>query len=518
MSSAPDSALDSDPDAVIAAVDLGSNSFHMVVARDRHGQLEIIDRLREMVRLASGLTRTGRLDPASQERALDCLRRFGQRLRDMQAYQVRVVGTNTLRKAQRSSEFLEAAEAAIGHPVEVISGIEEARLIYQGVSHSVESSDEQDLVVDIGGGSTELIIGRGYDPLRLESLWLGCVSLSSRCFDDGRLSAKRFAKARLAARLELRPIVTSFTRSGWSRAIGSSGTIRAASRVVRELGASDGTLTAPAVEKAIEAMIAARRIDALALPGLGPDRTPVFPGGVAILVEVLANLDIEAMVVSDGALREGLLYDMLGRRHHHDARERTIRAMQAKFHIDEGQAQRVDATAAHLLSTVAGRWGLDDPRHAQLLSWAARLHEVGLDIAHSKYHLHGGYLLANADLSGFTWTEQQLLALLVANHRRKLDEAGLHSAPEEWRTPIFRLTVLLRLAVLLHRGRSAEPLPPLRLVADEQRLGLWLDDRWFADNPLTDADLSQERDYLSSCDFELVVATEPFTGPTPQAT
>ncbi len=502
----PDGGPDLPAEAVIAAVDLGSNSLHMVVARDRHGQLEIIDRLREMVRLASGLTEAGFLDGGSQDRALACLRRFGQRLRDMQAHQVRVVGTNTLRKAHNAEAFLDAAESALGHPVEVISGIEEARLIYQGVSHHVESAAGQDLVVDIGGGSTELIIGQGYEPLKLESLWLGCVGLSREHFDGGRLSAKRFAKARLAASLELRPIVASFRRAGWARAIGSSGTIRAAGRVIQQLGLGSGTVTVPALEAVIEAIAAAKNIDALSLSGLSADRAPVFPGGIAILTEVMQQFGIEELMVSDGALREGLLYDMLGRMHHHDARERTIRAIQTKFHTDEEQAQRVDTTAGSLLAAVSGSWSLEDDRHRQVLHWAARLHEVGLDIAHSKYHQHGAYLLANADMPGFTWFDQRLLAALVGNHRRKIEMADFDNLPDDWREAAFRLTVLLRLAALLNRARSSESLPVFRLEGRTRGLQIAIDKGWFAANPLTRADLQQEQVFLGAAGFELDVA------------
>ena len=219
----------------MAAVDLGSNSFHMVVARNQHGEPSIVDRLREMVRLASGLDAEGSLDAASQERALACLRRFGQRLRDMRAHQVRVVGTNTLRRASNGEAFLAKAEEALGHPVEVISGIEEARLIYLGVSHHTDSTDGANLVIDIGGGSTELIIGEGYEPQHLESLYVGCVGVSRAHFDDGKLSAKRFERARLAVRLELRPVAAAFRRRGWKRAIGSSGTVRAACDIAQEL-------------------------------------------------------------------------------------------------------------------------------------------------------------------------------------------------------------------------------------------------------------------------------------------
>jgi exopolyphosphatase/guanosine-5'-triphosphate,3'-diphosphate pyrophosphatase len=491
----------------MAAVDLGSNSFHMVVARNQHGEPSILDRLREMVRLASGLDETGVLDETSQERALACLRRFGQRLRDMRAHQVRVVGTNTLRRARNAEVFLAKAEEALGHPVEVISGIEEARLVYLGVSHYTDSAAGGNLVVDIGGGSTELIIGEGYEPLHLESLYVGCVGVSRAHFADGKLSAKRFERARLAVRLELRPIAAAFRRRGWKRAIGSSGTVRAAGDVALALRLCENGVTREAVEAIIEEMIKARRLDDLSLPGLAADRAPVFPGGVVILAEVMSMLKMDALDISSGALREGLLYDMLGRLQDEDARERSIRAMQRRYHVDFEQAARVEATAAALLDRVARSWDLADDRLRKLLLWAARLHEVGLDIAHARYHHHGGYLVANSDLPGFVRLEQQLIASLVTLHRRKLDDPFLDALPGAWRAPIFKLVVLLRLAALLNRSRSPSDLPPLALDAGKLSLEVEFPRRWLAGNPLTAADLEQETEWLKERGFALRVAS-----------
>ena len=487
----------------MAAVDLGSNSFHMVVARAHHGHPSIVDRLREMVRLASGLNPHGFLDSASQNRALACLRRFGQRLRDMQAHQVRVVGTNTLRRARNAEAFLSAAEDALGHPVEVISGMEEARLIYLGVSHHTDTGEGKNLVVDIGGGSTELIIGEGYEPQRLESLAIGCVGLSQEYFDDGKLSQKRFERARIATRLELRPVAALFRRLGWARAIGSSGTVRAARDIAHELGLVETGVSLKALEAIIEEMIKAKRLEDLTLPGLAPDRAPVFPGGVAIFAEIMSTLRIDQMQISAGALREGLLYDMLGRLHDEDARERTIQAMQRRYHVDIEQAARVEATAAGLLAEVQRTWQLADERYRQLLVWAARLHEVGLDIAHARYHQHGGYLLANADLPGFVRLEQRLLAALVAFHRRKIEDPFLAEVPSTWRVPTFKLIVLLRLAVLLNRTRSPVELPQIELIPGSNLLELRFPPGWLADNPLTEADLDQEQAWLQARGFEL---------------
>jgi exopolyphosphatase/guanosine-5'-triphosphate,3'-diphosphate pyrophosphatase len=494
-----------EPSEVMAAVDLGSNSFHMVVARLHHGQLLIIDRLREMVQLANGLTPRGYLDAGSQERALACLRRFGQRLREMRAHQVRVVGTNTLRRARNSAAFLGAAEEALGHPVEVISGIEEARLIYLGVSHNVAGIEGSTLVIDIGGGSTELIIGEGYEPRHLESLFMGCVGLSRRFFDAGKLGNKRFQRARIWARLELRPIAGRFRRIGWQRAVGSSGTVRAAGDIARALGLADSGVTIEALEQIIERMVAARRVENLKLPELNPERAPVLAGGVVILVETMKALGIERLQISDGALREGLLYDMLGRLQHEDARELTIRAMLSRYHVDGAQAARVEETARGLLERTRLAWGLTDSRYQSLLLWAARLHEVGLDIAHAKYHQHGGYLLANADLPGFNHLEQQLLSKLVAFHRRKLQYLDLEDVPAGWRQPLFQLLVLLRLAVLLNRGRSSTELPEIALIARERLLDILFPSGWLAENPLTQADLEQEQAWLRARGFTLRV-------------
>ena len=490
----------------MAAVDLGSNSFHMVVARAQHGEPSIVDRLREMVRLASGLDDEGRLDDASQERALACLRRFGQRLRDMRAHQVRVVGTNTLRRASNSEAFLAKAEEALGHPVDVISGIEEARLIYLGVSHHTGSSDGAMLVVDIGGGSTELIIGEGHEPQHLESLYVGCVGVSRAHFADGKLSAKRFERARLAVRLELRPVAATFRRRGWARAIGSSGTVRAARDVALAMRLCDNGITLTAVDAIIEEMVKARRVEELSLPGLGTERIPVFPGGMAILAEVMSALKVASLDISSGALREGLLYDMIGRLHDEDARERSIRAMQRRYHVDLEQAARVEATAAALLDQVAHSWQLTDRRLRPLLMWAARLHEVGLDIAHARYHHHGGYLIENSDLPGFVRLEQQLIASLVTLHRRKLDEPFLGELPSSWRGPMFKLVVLLRISTLLHRSRSPSDLPPIALSTGKDALELKFPRGWLDDNPLTAADLEQETEWLRARGFELTLA------------
>jgi exopolyphosphatase / guanosine-5'-triphosphate,3'-diphosphate pyrophosphatase len=490
---------------VLAAVDLGSNSFHMVVARYSHGQLVILDRLREMVRLAAGMGNSGRLDEAATDRALRCLERFGQRLRAMHADSVRVVGTNALRSAKRKRWFLERARAALGHPIEIISGLEEARLIYSGVAHTSPKIPDKRLVIDIGGGSTEAVIGEGFNPLLLESLSVGCVGLSAIYFEDGRISAKRIERARTAVRLELEPIQEAYRKLGWLQCFGSSGTVRVIGDALRSLNPESPHITLDNLRLLAERVVAAGHVDELELPEVDAERAPVFPAGLAILLEVVENFGIDRVRPAEGAMREGLLYDLMGRFTNEDARVRSVRAMEKRYHIDEIQADRVEATVVTLLEQVESEWGLEDPLAELVLRWAARLHETGLDIAHSKYHRHSAYLLEHADMPGFPREEQLLLSALVGGHRRQLSFESLEDLVPPWDRHAEFLTVLLRLAVLLHRGRSPQPLPEVHLSAKSRNLTLELPQRWMKEHPLTLEDLEQERLYLKEAGFRLTI-------------
>jgi len=477
----------------------------MVVARHSHGQLAIIDRLREMVRLASHISEDGRLDKDAASRALACLQRFGQRLRDINARNVRVVGTNALRVARRKQAFLERAREALGFPIEIISGMEEARLIYSGVAHNLPSEPGKRLVIDIGGGSTELIIGEQYEPLELESLQIGCVSLSQRYFAEGRLSPRRIERARLAARLELEPIQAAFLRRGWDRAFGSSGTVRAIADSIRQIDPSINGITPKGINLLLQRLADAGHTRDLDLDVVTDERRPVFPGGVVIMAEIIQALGIQQLRFVEGALRDGLLYDMVGRMTRSDARERTVSSMQRRYHVDLEQGQRVEATAVEFLSQVRMPWSLTDPLAELGLRWAARLHEIGLDVAHNGYHRHGAYLLDNADMPGFAREEQQLLARLVGSHRRKLTLERLEDLIPPWDKLALNLMVLLRLAVLLHRGRSPVALPKIELTARNRTLEMRFPAKWLKEHPLTVADLQLEIDYLKAQNLRLRV-------------
>lgn len=491
---------------VLAAVDLGSNSFHMVVARYSHGQLVIVDRLREPVRLAAGLDEQGRLSRDSVGRGLACLERFGQRLRDMNARRVRVVGTNTLRKARRKGAFLDRAREALGHPIEIISGVEEARLIYLGVAHTTPSEGGRRLVVDIGGGSTEFIIGESLTAKRLDSLYIGCVSMSAQHFPDGVITEKRMKRARTSAQLEIEPVMARFSRSEWDTAFGASGTMRSVSEVLVARGAPNGNITREGIDWLLGECLRAGETGKLKLPGLATERQEILPGGLAIMVEIFDMLGIESMRIADGALREGLLYDLLGRLTDEDARVRSVRAMEARFHVDLAQADRVEATALAFLRQVRGDWKLDEPLAEQMLRWAARLHEIGLDIAHSHYHKHGAYLLQHADLPGFPREEQWLLSALVGSHRRKLNPGQVEDLVPPWHLQAEFLIVLLRLAVLLHRARGPRALPEIDLKARGRSLDAVFPKGWLAEHPLTAVDLEQEIAYLQAVGFRLRVS------------
>ncbi len=487
----------------IAALDLGSTSFHMIVAQLIDGPPRIVDRMRERLFLAAGLNKKGRLTERAQLRALECLRLFGQRVAELPAGSVRTVGTNTLRQARNQDEFLERAESLLGHPIEIISGREEARLVYLGVAHSLETPNAaRRLVVDIGGGSTECIIGEQFDPVQADSLYMGCVSFTMRYFPENQIDSKSWRKAQLAAGLELQPIAKHYRALGWDSCVGSSGTIRAVREALIQSGWSNQAITAKGLRKLRKAMFRAGSIDQLELPGVDPERAQVLPGGVAILQAIFESLGIERMLASRGALREGLLYDLAGRIRHEDVRHRTVRAFMQRYGVDQAQAARVERTVRKLLSQAAKGWDLNLEKSRDFLVWAAMIHEIGLSVAYSGYHRHGAYLIENADMPGFSMRDQALLATLIRTHRGKFTHARL----EGQKSRTIRLALLLRLAVRLNRSRSDSQRPKVSLQTKGKRVRLRLSANWLDEHPLTYADLELEALRLEALGFELVIA------------
>jgi exopolyphosphatase/guanosine-5'-triphosphate,3'-diphosphate pyrophosphatase len=452
------------------------------------GQVYPLDTLREQTQLGAGLTADKRLDRASQARALEALAQFRERLRGLPRDAVRAVGTNALRIAKNAPAFLREARETLGLPIEVIAGREEARLIYLGVAHALPPAENRRLVVDIGGGSTEIIVGHGLKPRLMESLYMGCVSSSLRHFPDGRIDKKSLKAALLEARQELAAVAQRYKRSGWQEAVGSSGSARSIEGILVENRWVAHGITRDGLERLWDLLLDAGRADPDRIPGLKSARAPVLPGGFAIMYAIFEELDIEAMTVSEAALRHGVLYDLLGRVTHHDMREATVAQFMRRYHVDAAQAARVSELALRIHDQLGIKSNGEADADRKLLDWAARLAEVGLSIAHAQYHRHSAYVLSNADMPGFSRIEQQRLARIVLAHRGKLEkvrEGGVENG--EW-----NLVFALRLASTLLRRRRSIRLPAFRVLAGDARYSLELPKAWLDRNALTAAALESE--------------------------
>jgi exopolyphosphatase / guanosine-5'-triphosphate,3'-diphosphate pyrophosphatase len=486
----------------LAAVDLGSNSFHLQIGRVVDRQIYPLDAVREVVRLGGGLTSEKRIDRATQAAALETLAKFAERLRGFPRAAVRAVGTNALRIAKNAPAFLREARQVLGFPIEVISGREEARLIYLGVAHSLHASSERRLVVDVGGGSTEFIIGTGVEPQLTESLYMGCLSYSLKYFPEGKIDKPRMKAAELAARQQLASIAAQYRTAGWQQAVGSSGTARSIESILHDNGLAEEGITREGLEKLRNLLIKLEEADPDRIAGLRPNRAPVLPGGVAILRAVFDELGLEVMRVSEGALRHGVLYDLLGRVEHRDMREETVSQFTRRYHIDAAQAERVRSLALSIYDALTPGLDRDDDADRQILAWAARLTEIGLSIAHAQYHKHSAYVIANADMPGFSRMEQARLARLVLAHRGKLakmQDAGLDAA--DW-----KLVFALRVASLILRSRTDARLPFLRVAADAGGFAIDLPQAWLDENPLSADALESEGDNWKPVGMKLAVS------------
>ena len=480
---------------LLAAVDIGSNSFHLVVARYTLGQLRVVDRIKSMVRLADGLDGSGSLRPDVVARALDCLSRFGQKLRGVPPAHVRAIATNTVRQLRNPQSFLLPAETALGHGIEVVAGREEARLCYLGVAHGHPPRARR-LVIDIGGGSTEFIIGDGLVPLDRESLQMGCVATTRRFFENGRITRKRWTDAKLDMAAEFQQFALQFRQRGWKEVFGSSGTIKEIAEICEamKLG-KGGIITDTALDAVAERLQSFDTLAEVKLPGLSAGRQPVIAGGVLVLSTAFLALGLNRLQASESAMREGILLDLMGRAGNDDPREDSVAALMTRYAIDATHAARVEATALELFDQVEDVWRLESADR-QMLGWAARLHETGLAIAHSQFHVHGAYVLENSDIAGFSRTEQQFLATLVRSQRRAVRLATFEALPDRLAPAAQRCALLLRLAVLLHRAHEAGRIPGLKLHVAPGEMALKLPKRWLESHPLTVADFDTEREHL----------------------
>lgn len=493
---------------MLAAIDIGSNSFHMLVASYTLGQLRVVDRLRETVRMAEGLDAKGGLSVEVRQRALQCLARFGERIRDIPPQRVRALATNTVRRLASPQAFLMPAETALGHAIEVISGREEARLIYLGVAHAQPpKSGQLRLVIDIGGGSTECIIGAGFDAIERESLQVGCIGSTRRFFSNGKLSRRKWREALLEVSAEFQQFAGAYRSLGWQEVLGASGTVKSIGEICAAMKLTKGAITAEALPIVRDQLLTAEHIDQIQLPGLSSDRRPIIAGGVLVLEAAFNALGLQRMAVSKAAMREGVLYDMLGRGSEDDPRELSITSFTQRYGIDTAQAARVESTAVRLFNQVAKAWKLDAD-DLLMLAWAARLHELGLAVAHSQYHIHGAYLIENSDISGFSRQEQFFLGALLRTHRRKIPKSAFDALPDRLLAAAKRTAALLRLAVLLHRSREEGEIPQLSLSIADNRLHLQLSRRWLDSRPLLRADLEGEPSDLAALGFQLVTTSE----------
>ncbi len=469
---------------VLASIDIGSNSFRLEIGQTtRGGRYRRLDYLKETVRLGAGLDTEGLLSEEAALRGLACLGRFRSRLAGIPSAQLRAVATQTLREATNRNAFLLRAGEALGHPVEVISGREEARLIYKGVAR-LQASERPRLVVDIGGRSTEMILGVGATPLQAESFGIGSVSLSMQYFPDGRFTAERFQAAQVAAGAELEEALVQFSHQNWVECLGSSGTAGAVSQLLAANGITDGAITPDGLRWCIDACLRAGHQDALDLPGLKPERRAVLGGGLAILHTLATQFGIDAVLPARGALRQGVIFDLEERLAaerspaHHDLRDDTVSDLQQRFRVDTGQARRVQDVAATLHRQLQPQATVEQQRE---LGWAAALHEIGMMVSHHDHHRHSAYLIGHVDAPGFSQDQQRRLADLVLGHR-----GGLRKIDTALADPVLAQQVLaLRLAVLLCHARTA-PEPPLPALRTEGRLTvLRLGSAWARAHPRT---------------------------------
>ncbi|MDO5667560.1 MAG: Ppx/GppA phosphatase family protein [Alcaligenaceae bacterium] len=500
-----------DNNNLLAAVDLGSNSFRLSVGRieERNGAAYVfaIDRLKETVRLAAGLDDDKLLSDEAIDRAVDVLNRFSERIQDFHPHQVRAIATNTFRVAKNRETLLQRAETALGFPIEVVSGPEEARLVFSGVAHELPVSEKNRFVIDIGGGSTEFIIGRGYQSLLVKSLPIGCVSFTKMYFPGGMVTAEAFKKAEINAREEIQVLSRSFRHLGWAEAFGSSGTAKALVAVLQASGFSERGITLAGLEQLKQILIKTGSANSPLLLDLKDDRIEVLPGGLAIMMAAFKELKIEQMNQGEGALRVGVLYDMLGRRSASDIRAGTVSQYMHRYRVDAKQALRVRQLAGALYEsalTLSKQEQESWPHDMRLLlNWACDLHEIGLSISQSSNHRHSAYVLQHADMPGFSKDEQTILSRLNLESQGKLNKTDIDTLPdEEWQA-----ILCMRLAIMFLRKRQAIHMENLALEIKDNHIYLTIGERWLANHPLTEFSLNNEKAEWEACGFDFTINT-----------
>ena len=492
---------------LFAAIDLGSNSFHMLVARRLSGSVQTIAKIKRKVRLAAGLDSNLELSAEAMERGWQCLELFAERLQSLLPSQVRVVATATLRLATNADVFLAQAEKILGDKIEVISGEQEAELIYQGAAYTSAGSDQR-LILDIGGASTELIIGQGFSIHRAVSLNMGCVRFTESYFADGHFGHSNFDQAIHAARTHVAPLTKSYQGFGWHLCLGASGTFQA----IQEIQLSQGlceAMTLNRLEQLKQQVIDCGSLQQLKIEGLAEERKPVFAGGLAILIGLFQQLEIKQLKLSGGALREGLLYGMIQepeQMNSADVRQLTLSALVEKYHLDQAHGEQCRDVALVLFEHYKAHWPVDLTEGKELLGCAAQLHEIGLHIGFINAHKHGAYILSHTPQPGFSKTQQALLAALVGNSHGPIDLTELNALRGFERTQIQSLVRILRWAIILTSHRNQSPELPCHLQTQHQATCWQMPMGWFASYPLTAADLREEQQEQARMGWEFELA------------
>ncbi|KPW05287.1 exopolyphosphatase [Pseudoalteromonas sp. P1-11] len=485
----------------IAAVDLGSNSFHLVVAREVNGTLQILHKEKQRVYLADGLDDKFRLSQAAIDRALVVLKQFAKTLHDFPASNVKVAATYTFRRAKNINAFLAQASAVFPFHIDVIAGQEEARLIYQGVAHYVHN-EENRLVIDIGGGSTELIIGKHFKHKLLSSRNMGCVSFTKQFFNDGKITAKRFNKAQIRAEQELEAIFSNYVSENWQSVIGTSGTIKSILAMISATNPQQPNITYDDLLSLKQQFISAKHIDNLAIAGLTPERQQSICGGLAILIAIFTEFAIKELTYSDFSLREGLLHEMQQKLADKDIRSNTINNLSERYTADKAHAARVADTAIWLYKQLKNVWHLDNNDDIALLTWAAKLHEIGLSINSSGINKHSAYIVANSQLPGFTQQEQLILSSLIRFYRKKIKLTELPEFLTISQKHVLKLIVILRLAILFNQKRQVSLKPDMEISASNLGLFIKFSNSYLQEHTLLQADLEQEQLYLKKAGIQ----------------
>ncbi len=489
---------------LLAAVDLGSNSFHLIIAKIEHGEMRPVEALAEKVQLGAGL-KNSQLSDEAIERGLDSLSRFAQLLESVEPERVRVVGTNALRMAKNRHAFTKPAGRILGTKVDVIYGREEARLVYLGVAHSLADDAQSRLVIDIGGGSTEFIIGERFEPQRLESLQMGCVSYGKACFPDGKISKDNYRNAYDRARVQAFHIRHKYNANHWEECVGSSGTLQAIETILTQNGWGEGGIDRKGLAKLEKKLLKFKTMDDIELEGLAAPRRGVILPGVAITGALFDVLGIEHMRTSKGALREGVIYDLMGRLSHEDVRERTVNALMRRYAVDTDKAEIVEHRALTFFSATRTSWQLE-PTDWELLRWVARTHEIGMAISHKHFNRHSAYLLRNADLPGFSQEEQEQLAVLALGQRGKLGADPLADIADSDHVRMQYLLSIMRLATCFKYVSKLALLPDFSIQARDHSLALDFPEGWLEEHPLTARELQQEQSVLEKIGVELVIS------------